>query len=225
MLTNGLRAKYGLPSPSMNTLKVGEPFTMCLSYWGALNARAGWLARDEKDLPAEVQDYLDKLAIPYFRAIVEWYETIGIGVTGGTLYEIIHRHIGDPFFGVSLNPGHYIHLDEWVNSPVYEDSDIPLRSGMAMQVDVIPATGSAYHTINIEDGIALADEALRNEIARDYPEMWVRIQARRKFMKEVIGIDLKEEVLPFSNIPAYLAPYMLSPRMVLKVQDKHRLYQ
>ncbi len=219
MLSNGPRAKYGLPSPSGNTLKVGEPFTMCLSYWGALTARAGWLVRTADELPEAVRDYVDKLAIPYFRAIVAWYETIGIGTTGGQLYNVIHQHIGDPFFGVTLNPGHYIHLDEWVHSPVFAGSTISLQSGMAMQVDVIPATGTDYHTSNIEDGIALADEALRQQIATDYPECWSRIQARRAFMRDVIGIHLKPEVLPFSNIPAYLPPFMLSLEQVLTVVE------
>jgi hypothetical protein len=218
MLTNGPRAAYGLPSPSTNLLKVGEPFTMCMCLWGGLNARAGWLVHDETELPVEVRDYLPKLAIPYFRAIVKWYEHIGIGVPAGELYDIIHAEIGDPFFGVKLNPGHYIHIDEWVHSPVVKGSRIPLQSGMALQVDVIPGTGTAYHTSNIEDGIALADEVLRAEIAQKFPEMWQRIQARRRFMAEVIGIQLKPEVLPFSNIPAYLPPYMLSPQRVLTVQ-------
>jgi hypothetical protein len=215
MLSNGPRAAYGLPSPSANTLKEGAPFTMALSLWGALNARAGWLVRDASGLPEGVRDYLEKLAIPYFRAVAKWYSHIGIGVTGGELYDIIHDEIGDPFFGVHLNPGHYIHLDEWVSSPVFMGSDIRLKSGMAIQADVIPATGSAYHTSNIEDGIALADEALRFEMAEKYPETWARIQARRKFMEDEIGIRLKPEVLPFSNIPAYLPPYMLSPWDVL----------
>ena len=221
MLSNGPRAAYGLPSPSVNTLKTGAPFTMALSLWGALNARAGWLVSNASELPEGVQDYLDKLAIPYFRAVARWYSHIGIGVTGGELYDIIHDEIGDPFFGVHLNPGHYIHLDEWVSSPVFSGSDIRLRSGMAIQVDVIPATGSAYHTSNIEDGIALADEALRIEIAEKYPETWARIQARRRFMEEEIGIRLKPEVLPFSNIPAYLPPYMLSPGQVLVLEGVH----
>jgi Creatinase/Prolidase N-terminal domain len=217
MLSCGRRAAYGLPSPSMNVLKIGEPFTMCMSLWGALNARAGWLARDERDLPAGVRDYVDKLAIPYFRAVAKWYEHVGIGVRGGELYDLIHTEIGDPFFGVHLNPGHYIHLDEWVHSPVFKNSQIALKSGMALQVDVIPATGSAYHTSNIEDGIALADAALREEIAQKFPETWARIQARRAFMETAIGIRLKPEVLPFSNIPAYLPPYMLNPEMVLGI--------
>ena len=218
MLSSGHRAAYGLPSPSGNTLKTGDRFTMALCLWGALNARAGWLVHDESELPEGIKDYISKLAIPYFRAVVKWYEHIGIGVTGGELYTIIHKEIGDPFFGVGLNPGHYIHIDEWVHSPVNKGSTIQLKSGMALQVDIIPATGSDYHTINIEDGIALADEELRNELQQKFPAMWQRIQARRKFMKEVIGIHLKPEVLPFSNIPAYLPPYLLSANQVLIVK-------
>lgn len=218
MLTNGDRAAYGLPSPTTNTLKLGERFTMCLCLWGALTSRAGFLVHDEEELPEGIRDYVDKLVVPYFRAITHWYEHIGIGVTGNELYEIVMKHLGDPFFGIFLNPGHYIHLDEWVHSPVWKGSDIKLKSGMAMQVDVIPATGTEYYTSNIEDGIALADESLRSELATKYPEMWSRVQARRKFMKEVIGINLKREVLPFSNIPAYLAPFVLSPNKVMTVQ-------
>ena len=160
----------------------------------------------------------ERLVAPYFTAIAEWYGTVGIGVTGGALYDAVHRHIGDPFFGLSLNPGHQIHLDEWINSPVFENSDVVLRSGMALQVDVIPATGSAYFTTNIEDGIALADEALRAEFAESYPQAWSRIEARRAFMAEALGITLKPEVLPFSNIPAYLPPFLLRPTRVMTIK-------
>jgi hypothetical protein len=138
-------------------------------------------------------------------------------VTGGALFAIIDRHLGAPFFGVGLNPGHLIHLDEWLNSPIFRDSRQELRSGMALQVDVIPATHSPYHTTNIEDGIALADEPLRQAFAAKYPEAWERIQRRRAFMQDALGIHLKAEVLPFSNIPAYLPPFWLSPRRAMRV--------
>jgi hypothetical protein len=110
-----------------------------------------------------------------------------------------------------------IHLDEWLNSPIFRDSRQELRSGMALQVDVIPATHSPYHTTNIEDGIALADEPLRQAFAAKYPEAWERIQRRRAFMQDALGIHLKAEVLPFSNIPAYLPPFWLSPRRAMRV--------
>lgn len=219
MLSAGPRAFMGLPSPSMRKIGRGEPFTVAYGVWGALNARAGWVAKSAAELPAEIQDYVEKLVKPYFEAIVAWYEHIGIGVTGGELYDIIHDRIGDPFFGVTLNPGHYIHLDEWVHSPIYKGSDIRLKSGMALQVDVIPATGTPYFTTNIEDGIALADENLRHEFATKYPEAWGRIQARRAFMENVLGIRLKPEVLPFSNIPAYLPPFLLSPYQAMRMVD------
>lgn len=215
MLSSGARAWMGLGSPSDKTIERGDAFTTAFGVWGALNCRAGWVVADESELPDEIRDYVEKLVAPYFTAIAAWYEMIGIGVTGGALFEVVRQHIGDPFFGVSLNPGHQIHLDEWLNSPLFEGSDIVLKSGMALQVDVIPATGGAYFTTNIEDGIALADEDLRDRFAERYPEAWHRIQARRAFMDEALGISLKPEVLPFSNIPAYLPPFLLSSGRVM----------
>ena len=90
---------------------------------------------------------------------------------------------------------------------------------MALQVDVIPATHSPYHTTNIEDGIALADEPLRKAFWQKYPAAWDRIQHRRNFMRNQLGIQLKPEVLPLSNIPAYLPPFWLSPQMAMRAVD------
>jgi hypothetical protein len=36
-------------------------------------------------------------------------------------------------------------------------------------------------------------------------------------MSEALGIDLHPDVLPFSNIPAYLPPFLLRPDLVLTV--------
>jgi hypothetical protein len=36
-------------------------------------------------------------------------------------------------------------------------------------------------------------------------------------MRDALGIRLRPEVLPFSNIAAYLAPYWLSPGMAMRV--------
>ena len=219
MFSSGHRASLGLASPSLRRLQVGDPIFLGYGIWGALNARGGWLARDASDLPADARDYVELLVVPYFRAIVDWYEAVGIGVTGGEMQAIIEAQLGDPFFGIGLNPGHLIHLDEWLHSPVFAGSEIELRSGMAIQVDVIPATHSPYHTTNIEDGIALADESLRNQLAQKYPETWARIQQRRHFMRHSLGIKLRPEVLPFSNIPAYLPPFWLSAQRAMRVAD------
>jgi hypothetical protein len=218
MLSTGPRAEWGLPSPSSRRMQVGDPFTCALGVWGALSSRAGFLVHDETQLPGGISDYVRRLVQPYFAAIVEWYQTVGLGVKGGELYRVIRSYLSDPFFGLSLNPGHFIHLDEWVHSPVYAGSNIELQAGMALQVDVIPATGGPYFTTNIEDGIALADEGMRQNFASRWPEGWQRIQARRAFMRDVLGIQLKPEVLPFSNLAACLPPYLLQPGKAMRVK-------
>jgi hypothetical protein len=209
MLTAGPRATLGLLSPGDRPIERGDRFTTAFGIWGALNCRAGFVVEDATELPDGIRDYVEKLVAPYFTAIAEWYGALHVGQTGGTLQSIVDRHLGEPFFGIFLNPGHQIHLDEWVNSPISPGSTTELRSGMALQVDVIPATGTSYFTTNIEDGIALADESLRAAFAAAYPGAWSRIEARRGFMANALGIDLHPDVLPFSNIPAWLPPFLL----------------
>jgi Xaa-Pro aminopeptidase len=216
VMNSGDKTRFGLSSASLKRIVRGEPIFANLALWGANTARGGFLVESAAELPASIRDYVEKLVAPYFAAVAEWYAAIGIGVAGGDLHAIIQRHLGDPFFGVTINPGHLIHIDEWVSSPIYAGSTETLQSGMAIQVDVIPATGTPYFTTNIEDGIALADADLRAAFAAQYPEAWARITARRAFMETALGIRLKPEVLPFSNIPAYLPPFWLAPRMAMK---------
>jgi hypothetical protein len=217
MLTAGPRATYGMLSPGDRKMERGDRFTTAMGIWGSLTCRAGFLVEDAGELPKPISDYVDRLVAPYFEAVAEWYEALHVGQAGGTLFDIVRRHIGDPFFGVALNPGHLIGLDEWINSPIAAGSEVELRSGMAMQVDIIPATGTDYFTTNIEDGIALADTTLRAELASAYPEAWHRIQARRTFMQRQLGISLHADVLPFSNIPAFLPPFLLNPRLAMAI--------
>jgi Xaa-Pro aminopeptidase len=209
MLTAGPRARFGLLSPSDRKIERGDPFTTAFGIWGALNCRAGFVAADAREV--RVVDYVERLVAPYFAAVAEWYGALRMGVSGGALHDLIRRRLGDPFFGIFLNPGHQLHLDEWVNSLVGPGSTVELRSGMGLQVDIIPATGTEYFTTNIEDGIAVADESLRRAFAAAYPDAWRRIDMRRRFMTDVLGIDLHPDVLPFSNIPAWLPPFLLRP--------------
>jgi hypothetical protein len=217
MLTAGPRAAFGLLSPGDRPIERGDPFTTAFGIWGALTCRAGFVVEDADELPDAIRDYVERLVGPYFAAVGAWYAALHVGQTGGALQAIIDEHLGDPFFGIFLNPGHQIHLDEWVGSPIYRGSTVELRSGMALQVDVIPATGTEYFTTNIEDGLALADEALRDEIARRYPSLWSRVERRRAFMSGSLGIDLHPDVLPLSNLPAVLAPFLLRPDRAMSI--------
>ena len=217
MLTAGDRARFGLYSPGDRPVQRGDPFTTAFGVWGALTCRAGWLVEDAAELDEGIRDYVDRLVGPYFEAIAEWYGALRIGQTGGALHDIVARRLGDPIFGIFLNAGHQISLDEWVNSPVAESSSAELRSGMYLQVDVIPATGTPYFTTNIEDGVALADPALRAQLETRYPTTWTRIQQRRAFMANALGIELHPDVLPFSNIPAWLPPFILDTSRAMTV--------
>jgi len=219
MLTAGPRAAFGLLSPGDRVIGRGDPLTVAFGIWGALNCRAGFVVEDAAGLPAAIDDYVERLVAPYFSAVASWYGALHIGQTGGALHDVIAGALADPFFGIFLNPGHQIGHDEWVNSPIAPGSTTELRSGMAFQVDIIPATGTPWFTTNIEDGVALADAGLRAAFAAGYPEAWARIEARRAFMRDALGIDLHPDVLPFSNIPAWLPPFLLGPDRAMTMAD------
>jgi len=217
MLSGGERARVGLASPSSRPLQLGDPITTVVGLLGALTARAGFLVHEAGEFPADIADYVDKLAAQYFRAALAWYEKLAIGCTGGELFAAVHEIVGAAFFGVGLNPGHLIHLDEWMHSPFTANSSIELASGMAPQCDVIPATGSRYFTSNIEDGVALADDVLRADFSARYPEAWGHITARRDFMQSRLSIHLRPAVLPFSNLCGNLPPFLLVPQRAFYV--------
>lgn len=214
MLSAGPRAHLGLLSPSDRRIERGDPFTVAFGLWGALTCRAGFMVEDAAELAPNVRDYVERLAAPYFACAAQWCETVGIGVAGGEIDALVKRHLGAPFFNVTLNPGHLIHLDEWMNTPIYPGSREVLQSGQAIQLDIIPATGTAYFTSNIEDGLALLDERGRARLAERHPGVWRRIEGRRAFMAEKLGIRLKPETLPLSNLAGYLAPFLLAPQRV-----------
>lgn len=75
-----------------------------------------------------------------------------------------------------------------------------------MQPSIVAASSIST---NIEDGVALGDQSLREAPAFSYPAAWKRIQARRQFMNDILGIALHPDVLPFSNVPACLVPFLL----------------
>jgi hypothetical protein len=92
-----------------------------------------------------------------------------------------------------------------------------LASGMALQCDIIPTPVPDGRFINCEDTIVLADDALQQELQREQPEVWRRIEARRAFMCEELGLQPGRDVLPLSTIPAYLPPFWLDDTLVCTV--------
>jgi Xaa-Pro aminopeptidase len=214
MVSTGKKASMGLASPSGNKVALKDPFTSAMGVWGALTARAGMIAEGPGQLDQKVGEFYEKYWKAYFRTVVTWYENIGIGVSAGEVTELVEQSRDKTVFDFAVNTGHTLHLDEWVNSPFTKGSVTKLYSGMALQMDIIPVSKSEFVCANMEDGIVLADEKLRNEWATKYPESWKRIEHRREFMINEIGIKIKQEVLPLSNTPAYYSPYFLNPMNV-----------
>ena len=79
---------------------------------------------------------------------------------------------------------------------------------MILQIDIIPSV-PGYSGVGAESTVVLADETLRAQIAQEYPEMYERMCRRAAYIKEVLGIDLPDEVLPMCSTVGYLRPFLL----------------
>lgn len=203
--------RVSLASARGERVTLGGRFSCGIAYWGANVCRCGWVAASERDLPPEAAGYLDHFAGPYFEAMAAWFDALRIGAPGGALHDAIHTRLPQQTFHVFLNAGHLIHLDEWPCSPVWAGSEVPLRSGMVMQSDVIPAHPGFYSS-RMEDGYLLADHALQAQLD---PALLARCQARRSFMRDVLGLPVDDAVLPLSNLAGLVTPFLLAPHRVL----------
>lgn len=200
--------------PGDKVIQHGDKFSLTTSFKGGLSSRAAYVVADESELAPEVADYLEVVAKPYFNAVVTWLENLHIGMRGGDMYALIEQVLPKAEYHWHLNPGHLVADEEWLCSPIGPNSTACLQSGMILQIDIIPSR-AGYGGASIEDTVALADGALRQALAQNYPELWQRVVARRKYIREQLGILLPEEVLPFSNTVGYLRPWLLSPERAL----------
>ncbi len=72
--------------------------------------------------------------------------------------------------------------------------------------------------VHVEDGLALADAKLRDAFKNKYPEAWKRIERRREVMTDVLGLELGDDILPFSDIQGMLFPWMADLKTVMAVE-------
>lgn len=213
MCASGADAVNGLASPTDRRLGLGDRFSTAVGYWGGLCCRAGLVLEAED--PA-LEPYLECFAIPYLRAIHAWYASLRIGASGGEVSARVRDALAPTEVRAMLDAGHLIHLDEWFDTPFRPGGTAVLGSGTALQCDVIPVSSRwPEYTANVEDSLALADADLRAELAERYPAAWRRIGARRAFMTDVLGYEIGEELLPFSDRQGCFAPALLSAATVL----------
>jgi Xaa-Pro aminopeptidase len=203
--------------PSYKQVQRGDPLSLTTAYKGGLSSRSGFVIAEESELPPDQQDYLDRIAKPYFSAVVGWLENIRCGMRGGALYALIEQILPKARFGWHLNPGHLVADEEWMSSPIYHGSTERLKSGMMLQIDIIPSV-PGYNGASAEECVVLADTALQTSIRTHYPALWQRIETRRCYLRETTGIQLSDEILPLSNSVAYLRPFFLAKDLALSVE-------
>ena len=197
----------GLRSPTERKLQRGDGVTTALGFWGALSSRAGLFDTDN--------DSFLKLAMAYFEALIAWYETADVGVLGGDLYAAVTDKLASAGLKSALSPGHLTGHEEWMHSPVRPGSLDKLRSGMPFQIDVIPTPIPIGEALNCEDPVTLADATLWSELQAKHPACHARIEARRSFMRDSLGISVRPSILPLSSTPLYFPPFWFRPDHVL----------
>jgi hypothetical protein len=198
----------GLRSPSAKIIEYGDAVSTGLGFWGSLVCRAGMMLGDPDAA------FFERVAAPYFKAVVTWHQTLRIGVSGGEVFQAVAEAFNGSLLHSALNPGHLTSFEEWLSSPIRPDSPEKIRSGMVFQSDIIPTPLQPGCLMNCEDTLAVADAGLRAELKAKYPELWVRVQRRRELMTGALGIQLAEEILPLTDGTAYLPPFWLANEMV-----------
>lgn len=213
----GKRFEFANLYPTDKEIKLGDAMSLTTGFKGGLSSRTGFVIENESQLPSEQSDYLERIVKPYFQTVVNWLETIKVGMFGAEVYQMVESILPKNDFHWHLNPGHLTADEEWMSSPIYEGSTEKLESGMIFQVDIIPSV-PGYTGVSAEECVVLADEALKESIEKEYPELWKRITIRRGYLKNVLNIQLSEDVLPLSNTVAYLRPFYLAKDQALRVQ-------
>jgi Xaa-Pro aminopeptidase len=195
--------RISLASASGAVVERGQPLSANIGLRGANCCRIGFVAEDERDAPAG-----------YIEAMGEWFSMLRIGAVGGAIDARMRELLPFEVFHVELNPGHLIHLDEWMSSPFSPGSSVILHSGMAIQSDVIPSHPRFVST-RMEDTYVLADAELRGALAREFPACLARCETKRRFMREALGFEISDDLLPLSNLPGVVSPYLLAPNQVV----------
>ena len=200
--------------PTGKTLAENDKVSLTVAYKGGLSSRAGYAVKDYESLEKIDPGYLEDVVIPYFKAYNFWLENVRIGKVGGEFYDEFNKFYPQEKYGWELNPGHLTADEEWLSSPFYKGSDRKVQSGMIFQVDFIP-NQKGHQGVSAESTVAIADEKLRREIKENQPELWERIENRRKYLREELNINLDETLLPMASTLAYYRPFMMGGEVAL----------
>ncbi len=216
ILTSGPDIPNGLRSPTNRVVGLGEAVFVTIGMWGGNCGRGGILAESKVDCRPANTEFLERVAIPYWRTIAAWYQSVRVGVSGGQVFETLTELCHAQGFSPTLGTGHLQDWEDWPNTPLRRGSSDAITSGMLLAADIFSNKNGPQQIAHCEDTVAVADQHLRAELAERHPEVWRRIRARQQFMREELGIEVPDDLLPFSVIPAYYPPFWLAPNTAIR---------
>ncbi|MDD7281922.1 MAG: M24 family metallopeptidase [Erysipelotrichaceae bacterium] len=203
--------------PTDKKVQLNDTISLTVGYKGGLSSRGGYAVHNEKELDENQRDYVDVVVKPYYEAYATWLENIHCGMSGKEMYDLIETILPKEKYHWHLCPGHLCADEEWMSSPIYENSEEILESGMLLQIDIIPSV-SGYGGTSAESSIVLADEKLRREIEAQSPLMYDRIKKRREYIMNELNIKLHDDVLPLTSSVGYLRPYLLEKNKAMAIK-------
>jgi Xaa-Pro aminopeptidase len=210
-----LSVSLGLRSPDDRIrLAPGDVFGLCYSQRGSLCSKVGIAAYDEASVAGHLKGRIESFYKKHWQAVAAWLAALKVGVTGGHLYKAVMDIIGGGEFGVTLNPGHYIGMDEWTNSSCFPGSEIPVVSASVLQTDIIASHTDPVMTAICEDTVIVADENFRQALKQAYPNVYARLEKRTGMVRELLNIPVSGDVLAVSPLTGVMFPYMLDPSFV-----------
>ena len=121
------------------------------------------------------------------------------------MFEAVSAALARGDLSSALNPGHLTGHDEWIHTPIRPGSAERIASGMPFQVDIIPTPLPAGWALNCEDGVVFADDSLSAELKARHPAAFDRIEARRRFVRDRLGVAIRNSILPLSSTPVVSA--------------------
>jgi Xaa-Pro aminopeptidase len=209
------RCNAGLDSPGERKISRGDPvvvyYSPSVSGYSGNSGRSALLIDGVEDLPVGLREPATTLYEGTYESYRSLVEALGLG---RTLSEVAAAGMS-PLRRAGITPLyvplHATGLSEWENAFQNDAPSPNIESGYVFQVDLtVRLAGFPYGPAKIEDGFAIVDEALQEEIQQVAPVSWARITERRAAMAE-LGFSLAPHVLPLSDIAGQFTPFLLNP--------------
>lgn len=211
------KVAIGVTGPTERKLNLGEVCGVCYGTRGSLVSRVSIAAKGADTVAPELREHLDFYK-DFWRALTNWLEHAKVGASQGMLYDCVMDLIGDPKYGIALNPTHSTSLDEWTNSASFKNSPYVIEDGAHIQVDIIASRKDPVISAICEDTVVIASEKLRAALKQDYPAVYERIVARQEKARTVLGVDLPDDVLPMCNLNTVYFPYLLDTNTIFGLE-------